>query len=381
MKIANPGARKANAAHFASSRDAARWASVLARDKSQDGKFFYAVATTGVYCRPSCPSRHANWKNVTFHDTCAAAQAAGFRACKRCRPHEAGIDARNSELVAKACRDIETAGDMPKLADLATASGLSPFHFHRLFKSLTGVTPKAYAIAFRHTRVRENLAGTATVTDAIYDAGFNSAGRFYATSNKILGMSPKTFRAGGTDTLIRFAIGQCSLGAILVAASDKGICAVLLGDDAEALLRVLQDRFPKANLIGGDTDFESLTQRVIAHVENPVHRFDLPLDVQGTAFQHRVWQALRDIPAGKTRSYLEVASSIGRPQAVRAVARACGANPAAIVIPCHRVVRTDGALSGYRWGIERKKELLAREASSGGASLAKPTKRGRRDAG
>jgi AraC family transcriptional regulator of adaptative response/methylated-DNA-[protein]-cysteine methyltransferase len=307
---------------------------------------------------------------VTFHESAADAEAAGFRPCKRCKPREAGLDQRNAELIATACRNIEMAEDSPKLAELAAAARLSPFHFHRLFKSITGVTPKAYAIAHRHGKMRATLEEGRSVTEAIHGAGFNSPGPFYASSNQGLGMTPKAFRAGGKNATLRFAIAQCSLGAILVAASAKGVSAILLGDEPDALLRDLQDRFPNADLIGGDKDFEALTARVIAYVERPVRRFDLPLDVQGTAFQHRVWQALRDIPAGETQSYRDVAKKIGRPEAVRAVAQACGANPAAIAIPCHRVVRTDGALSGYRWGIERKRELLAREAKTAASPAA-----------
>ena len=342
--------------------DAERWAAVLRRDSNADGKFYYAVRTTGVYCRPSCPSRHALRENVSFHESCVAAEQAGFRPCKRCRPNEAGLAVRHGAAVAKACRLIETADELPDLATLANAAGMSPFHFHRLFKAATGVTPKAYAAAHRAQRVRENLPGSATVTDAIYDAGFNSAGRFYANSSATLGMTPAKFRAGGIGATIRFAVGECSLGSVLVAATDLGICAISLGDDPDALVRELQDNFPKAKLIGGDREFEQWMAKVIGFVEAPERGLDLPLDVQGTAFQQLVWQALRKIPAGSTASYTEVARRIGAPQSVRAVATACASNTIAVAIPCHRVVRTDGALSGYRWGVARKRELLAREA-------------------
>ena len=344
--------------------DEERWAAVTRRDARADGEFCYSVRTTGVYCRPSCPSRHALRENVAFHATFAAAEQAGFRPCKRCRPNEAGLAVKHAAAVAKACRLIETADDVPDLARLAGAAGLSPFHFHRVFKAATGVTPKAYAAAHRTRRVRESLPRSGTVTAAIYDAGYHSAGRFYANSTAVLGMTPTRFRAGGSGAAIRFAVGECSLGAILVATTDKGICAISLGDDPETLVRGLQDCFPKATLLGGDRDFENLMALVIGFVEAPERGLDLPLDVRGTAFQQRVWQALRKIPAGSTASYTEVARRIGAPESVRAVAQACAANTLAVAIPCHRVVRTDGALAGYRWGVARKRALLAREAKS-----------------
>ena len=253
---------------------------------------------------------------------------------------------------------------MPSLDTLAAGAGMSRFHFHRVFKAQTGVTPKAYAEADRAARVRAELARSDTVTEAIYGAGFNSNGRFYATSTDLLGMTPSEFRAGGDGAAIRFAVGECSLGSILVAASGKGVCAIQFGDDPDALVRGLQDRFPKARLVGGDKAFEQLVARVVGLIEAPANGLDLPLDVRGTAFQRQVWQALRDIPAGTTASYAEIAKRIGRPKAVRAVAQACGSNDIAVAIPCHRVVRTDGELSGYRWGIARKRALLEREAAA-----------------
>ena len=340
------------------------YAAVVARDKSFDGTFVYSVATTGIYCRPSCPSRHAHRENMAFHASVAAAAAAGFRPCKRCKPDAVSLDVEHAQRVAKACRLIEETEEAPTLDTLAEAVGLSPYHFHRLFKGITGVTPKAYAIAHRQKRVRDNLKRSANVTEAIHEAGFNSSGRFYAHTDEMLGMTPTNFRAGGKDMQLRFAIGQCSLGAILVAASGKGIAAILLGDDPEMLLRDLEGRFPQAALIGGDRKFEKVLAKAIALIEAPGARFDLPLDVRGTAFQHRVWQALREIPAGKTVSYAELAARIGMPKAVRAVAAACAANRLAVAIPCHRVVRSDQGLSGYRWGVERKRELLAREGKS-----------------
>ncbi|HEX5379079.1 MAG TPA: bifunctional DNA-binding transcriptional regulator/O6-methylguanine-DNA methyltransferase Ada, partial [Phenylobacterium sp.] len=271
---------------------------------------------------------------------------------------------RYAQAVAEACRAIEAAEVPPSLAALAQRAGLSPHHFHRIFKAVAGVTPKAFADAHRGRRVRDQLATSATVTEAIYDAGFNSGGRFYAQSADVLGMTPTRFRKGGERTTIRFAIGECSLGSILVAATDKGVCAILLGDDPDALVRDLQDRFDRAELIGGDTGFEGLVATVVGLVERPRQGAHLPLDVRGTAFQQRVWQALRDIKAGDTASYSDVAQAIGAPRAIRAVAQACAANHLAVAIPCHRVVRNDGALSGYAWGVERKRALLDREAAA-----------------
>ena len=347
---------------FSTSEDE-QWAAVVRRDPAADGSFYYSVRTTGVYCRPSCASRLAKRENVRFHPTCADAERAGFRPCKRCRPNEAPLAERQASAIAKACRLIEDAEEVPRLDILAAATGLSRFHFHRVFKSVTGLTPKAYAAAHRTRRVREELARSDTMTEAIYGAGFNSSGCFYAHSSAVLGMTPSDFRAGGAGATIRFAAGECSLGSILVAASDKGVCAILLGDDPDALAHDLQDRFPKAKLLGADAAFERWVATVVGFVEAPRLGLDLPLDVRGTAFQQRVWQALRDIPAGSTASYAEVAKKIGAPKAVRAVAQACAANVLAVAIPCHRVVRNDGSLSGYRWGVERKRKLLEREAA------------------
>lgn len=341
--------------------DEQRWAAVVARDAEADGAFFYSVRTTGVFCRPSCASRPARRENVQFHADTAAAAAAGFRPCKRCRPTEGTLDERQAQAVAKACRLIEAADELPSLDLLAASAGLSRFHFHRVFKRVTGLTPKAYATGHRGDRMRTQLAQNDTVTDAIYESGFNSSARFYAAAPAALGMKPAAFRAGAPGATLRFAIGQCSLGAIAVAASDKGVCAILLGDDPDALTRDLQDRFPKATLVGGDAQFEQWMAEVVGLVDAPRVGLTLPLDVQGTAFQQRVWQALCDIPVGSTASYADIAKRIGAPKAVRAVAQACGANALAVAIPCHRVVRTDKSLSGYRWGVERKRALLEME--------------------
>jgi AraC family transcriptional regulator of adaptative response/methylated-DNA-[protein]-cysteine methyltransferase len=339
-----------------------RWAAVLARDVAADGQFVYAVRTTGIYCRPSCASRTARPENVEFHATPAAAERAGFRACKRCRPDRPAQTQAHASLVTELCRYIERSEQPPSLETLAQRAGLSAFHLHRVFKAVTGVTPKQYAAAHRSRRVRDELRSSGSVTNAIYDAGFNSSSRFYDQSSALLGMTPSRYRAGGVRTEIRFAVGECSLGSILVAASDRGVVSILLGDDPELLVRDLQDRFPRAELIGGDAEFERLVARVVGLVEAPSHGLDLPLDVRGTAFQQRVWQALRAVPPGSTASYTEIAQRIGAPTSVRAVARAVASNPLAVAIPCHRIVRSSGALAGYRWGVERKRALLEREA-------------------
>jgi AraC family transcriptional regulator of adaptative response/methylated-DNA-[protein]-cysteine methyltransferase len=343
--------------------DDPRWARVVARDRSADGLFWYSVVTTGVYCRPSCASRTANPKNAQLHDSLEAAKATGFRPCKRCNPDGVSFEDENAAIVAHACRLIEESEEVPALSGLAEAVGRSPGHLHRLFKAATRLTPKEYAAAHRAARVRESLEAGHSVTDAIYGAGFNSSGRFYENATNMLGMTPTQYRSGGADEEIRFAVGQSSLGAILVASTAKGVASILLGDDPDALVRNLQDRFPKARLIGCDTEYEALVAHVVGFVEAPEIGLGLPLDVRGTAFQQRVWQALREIPPGETVSYAEVARRIGAPQSVRAVAGACAANNLAVAIPCHRVVRQDGSLSGYAWGVERKRALLAREAS------------------
>ena len=347
--------------------DDPRWARIVARDKTADGQLWYSVSTTGVYCRASCPSRVANPENVQIHDSLQSAKATGFRPCKRCNPDGPSIEATREALVAKACRIIEESEEEPSFEDLAAAIGRSPSYFHRTFKAVTGLTPKHYAAAHRAKKVRQGLSTGNTITETIYDAGFNSSGRFYEKSTVMLGMTPSRYRAGGADEEIRFAVGQTSLGAILVASSKKGVASILLGDDPDELVRNLQDRFPKAHLVGDDHGYEALIAQVVGCVETPGIGLSLPLDVRGTAFQQRVWQALQEIPPGETVSYAEVARRIGSPKAVRAVAAACAANNLAVAIPCHRVVRTDGGLSGYAWGVERKRALLDREARHGRA--------------
>jgi AraC family transcriptional regulator of adaptative response/methylated-DNA-[protein]-cysteine methyltransferase len=344
------------------STDEERWAAVQARAREADGIFYYSVRTTGVYCQPSCPSRGARRANVAFHATRAEAESAGFRPCLRCKPDQPPLAERQAQAVAQACRLIDEAAEEPDLETLAQACGMSRFHFHRVFKAHTGITPKAYAAARRAERLKRELAQAPSVTAAAYDAGFNSSGRFYAASSGVLGMTPLRYRGGGGGETIRFAVAACSLGALLVAATGKGICSILLGDDPGALVRDLQDRFPQAELIGAEAAFESTVAQVVAFVEAPRIGLELPLDLRGTVFQQRVWQALRAIPAGRTVGYAELAAQLGMPQGARAVAGACAANPVAVAVPCHRVVRNDGAISGYRWGVERKKTLLEREA-------------------
>ena len=342
-----------------------RWAFIQARDASADGTFYYSVSTTGVYCKPSCASRPARPEHINFHESCEAAELAGFRACKRCKPGQPDLAELHSKIVTDICRLIEDSEQTLNLETLASKAGLSVYHFHRLFKAVTGLTPKAYSEAHRAKRVRNELGKNTSVTEAIFEAGYNSNSRFYEKSTQVLGMTPSNYKAGGTNSVIRFAVGECSLGAILVASSERGVCAIFLGNEPEKLVQDLQNAFPRGQLIGADNDYEVLVARVVGFIEEPSSDQDfikhLPLDVRGTAFQQRIWQALRQIPAAVTVSYTDIAQLIGAPKAVRGVAGACAANTIAVAIPCHRVVRIDGALSGYRWGVERKRALLDRE--------------------
>jgi AraC family transcriptional regulator of adaptative response/methylated-DNA-[protein]-cysteine methyltransferase len=339
--------------------DDTRWAAVASRDHRAHDAFIYAVKTTGVYCRPTCASKPAKRHNVEFFDSPAAAERAGYRACKRCKPDQSVQQQGGAALIEAACRMIDAG--TTRLDELSAGLGISASYFHRLFKNATGLTPKQYADAQRTKRVKRALAEGEAVTAALYQAGFASSGQFYSDAKKRLGMSPSAFRKGGEGVRIRFAIGECSLGAILVAATDMGICAISLGDNAGALVRELEERFNKADLVGGDAAFEGWVAQVIAMVETPCVGLHLPLDVQGTAFERLVWEKLCAIPCGQTRSYADIAAELGQLGASRAVGRACGANPIAIAIPCHRVVKKDGGLAGYRWGVERKKTLLQRE--------------------
>lgn len=342
-----------------------RWPAVLARDPAADGTFYYGVRTTGVYCRPSCPARRARPENISLFVTPAEAERAGFRACRRCLPKSDTPAARQAALVTRACRMIEESESAPSLAMLAVGAGLSPSHFHRLFKRIAGLTPTQYAAAARENRLRHGLTQAASVTEAIFAAGYNSSGRFYEQASAVLGMTPKAFRAGGAAAAIRYAIDDCALGKVLVAQSAKGICAVLFGDKSADLVRELGTRFPKADIAEGRGAFAGAVAAVIALIDAPRQGLGLPLDVRGTAFQKRVWQELARIPAGVTASYGEIAARIGAPKAVRAVAGACAANPLGVVIPCHRAVRSDGSLAGYRWGVARKRALLKKEAEGG----------------
>ena len=344
-----------------SDTDDAKLAAIRARDAGADGRFVYAVATTGVYCRPSCAARPARRENISFHADPATAERAGFRPCKRCRPNEAPRAEREAALVAQACRAIEAAEEVPALETLAASAGLSPFHFHRLFRRIAGVTPRAYAAEQRARRVQSSLEHGESVTHALYDAGFNSSSRFYEAAGAMLGMRPAAYRAGGEGETIRHAFGHSDLGLVHVAATDRGICAIALGDDASALEAELARRFPRARIVAADAAFGEWVRRVIAFVEAPRDGLALPLDIRGTAFQRLVWEALQAIPTGQTVSYGELATRLGQPKAVRAVAGACAANKLAVVVPCHRVVGADGALTGYRWGVSRKRSLLDRE--------------------
>ena len=339
----------------------AMWEAFRRRDPTSDGRFFVAVRTTGVYCRPSCAARPPKRENVSFYATAEAAEQAGYRACKRCRPALVGQPDPQVEAVTRACATIAAAEEPPPLAALAREASLSPFHFHRLFKKVTGVTPKAYAAQVRARRAAESLRTAGTVTEAIYEAGYSSSSRFYESAAARLGMTPTAVRRGGEGATIRFAVGEASLGSVLVAATEKGVCAILIGDDSQELARELARRFPRAELKGGDAAFERTVAAVVGVIEAPSRALDLPLDVRGTAFQQQVWRALCAIPAGKTTTYAEIARAIGRPSAVRAVAGAIAANPLAVAIPCHRVIRGDGDLAGYRWGVERKRKLLDKE--------------------
>jgi AraC family transcriptional regulator, regulatory protein of adaptative response / methylated-DNA-[protein]-cysteine methyltransferase len=333
-----------------------RWLSVVERHKTADGTFYYSVKTTGVYCRPSCAARLARPENVQFHQTPEDAERAGFRACKRCKPTRPSLIQKNATDILK-----EESRSLHKLAKYA---GMRVFHVHRRFKAVTGLTPNGDAATHRSNCMPTSLGKTQSVFDATYDAGFNANNGFYETSNEVLGMTPTNFRDEGANSAIHFAMGECSLGSILVAKSERGVCAVLIADDPLSLIDDLQDQFPKANLVCNESGYEELVEKVVGLIEKPGVGLALPLDIRGTAFQQRVWKALQRIPVGSTASYTDIAKRIGMPKAVRAVAQACGANSLAVAIPCHRVIRNDGALSGYRWGVERKRALLDREAQA-----------------
>lgn len=345
------------------------WQAVVTRDRAADGRFVYAVRTTGVFCRPSCASRRARRENVAFYVDAAAARAAGFRPCKRCRPEEPPEDpAAKAVTRARAYLDAH-AEERVTLAVLARAAGLSAGHLQRTFTRLVGLSPKAYAAARRAERLRAGLRAGGTVSRAVYDAGFGSGSRVYESAHRLLGMTPGSFKQGGRGMTLRYSIVTSPLGRLLVAATDRGVAAVLPGDRDEVLVRELRAQFPDAGLARvdrGDAWLRDLVRRVAEEVRRPGQGASIPLDLHGTAFQWKVWQALTAIPAGETRTYTEVARRIGRPRAVRAVASACAANRVAVVVPCHRVLRRDGSLGGYRWGLPRKRALLAREGRAAG---------------
>jgi AraC family transcriptional regulator, regulatory protein of adaptative response / methylated-DNA-[protein]-cysteine methyltransferase len=343
------------------STDALRWDALKNRDRQADGAFVYAVTTTSIYCRPACASRLPNRANVRFFPTCREAEQAGFRPCKRCQPNAIAPHEAQVQSIAKICKLIEISETSLSLSELAAVAGLSQYHFQRLFKKIVGVTPKAYAIAQREKRVRDGLQSGTSVTQTLYEAGFGTSSHFYTGAIDKLGMMPSQYKAGAANVEIRFAIERSFLGWVLVAATARGICAIEFGDTPAVLTEQLQARFPNAQLQEPDPIFADSVAQVIALIETPDRGLDLPLDIQGTAFQQRVWKALQAIPCGTTLSYTEVAQQIDQPTAVRAVATACAANKLAVAIPCHRVVRSNGELSGYRWGIERKRALLEKE--------------------
>lgn len=336
----------------------ARWEAVLAHDTAADGQFWYAVKTTGIYCRPACPSRRPKRENVTFYDTPQQAQAAGYRACRRCQPDKVDTSAR---AVAQAQALLEGAETLPSLGELAAAVGFSPFHLQRLFKARVGVSPKQYAIRLRSERLKTQLRRGASVTTALYDAGHESPATLYAKTTDQLGMTPRHYAQGGAGQMIHYAVSETKLGPMLVAATERGLCAVRFGEP-HAMTAELRAEYPKADLVEDLAPLRAYLEGIEAHLDGQSPELQLPTDAQGTDFQQKVWAVLRDIPYGETRTYSEIAAALGDPNAVRAVARACATNPVALVVPCHRVVRKGGELAGYRWGLERKKQLLEQEA-------------------
>jgi AraC family transcriptional regulator of adaptative response/methylated-DNA-[protein]-cysteine methyltransferase len=340
------------------------WTAVENRDARADGNFFYGVRTTGVYCRPGCASRRPLRANAVFFATTEAAEAAGFRACKRCRPTDGSAASRHLAAIERACALLRTSETMPSLAELADAAAISRFHFHRVFKQITGVTPREYARSHRLGRLGEKLDAGQPIAASIYASGFGSSSRAYEAAPGGLGMTPGARRRGGSGETIRFVTVETPLGWALVAATERGICMTALGDDRDRLAAALRQRFPAAAVIAEDAGLKGWADRIVRFITAPDQNLDLPLDIQGTAFQARVWRALQKIPLGKTASYTEIAATLGQPKAVRAVAQACAANKLALIVPCHRVIRSDGDLGGYRWGLERKRELLARERAA-----------------
>jgi AraC family transcriptional regulator, regulatory protein of adaptative response / methylated-DNA-[protein]-cysteine methyltransferase len=337
------------------------WRAVENRDAGADGSFFYAVRTTGVYCRPGCASRRPLRANTVFFETTAAAEADGFRPCKRCRPTDGSAASRHLAAIEKACALLRTCETMPSLAELAEAAAISRFHFHRVFKQITGTTPRDYARTHRLGQFGQRLGSGQLVAEAIYASGFGSSSRAYEDAPSALGMTPGVRRRGGDGETIRFVTVSTPLGWALVAATERGICMTALGDDRDQLASALRQRFPAAEVVAEDGGLRQWADRIVRFITAPERNLDLPIDIRGTAFQARVWRALQKIPLGKTMSYAEIAAALGQPKAVRAVAQACAANKLALIVPCHRVIRSDGDLGGYRWGVERKRALLARE--------------------
>jgi AraC family transcriptional regulator, regulatory protein of adaptative response / methylated-DNA-[protein]-cysteine methyltransferase len=337
------------------------WTAVEGRDASADGSFFYGVTTTGVYCRPGCASRRPLRANTVFFATVAEAEAAGLRACKRCRPTDASTASRHIAAIEKACALLRTSETMPSLAELADAAAISRFHFHRVFKQITGATPRDYARTHRISRLAQRLDAGEKVAEAIYASGFGSSSRAYEAAPAALGMTPGARRRSGGGETIRFVTVATPLGWALVAATTRGICMTALGDDRERLAAMVRERFPAASVVAEDAGLTEWAGQVVRFISAPGHTLDLPLDIRGTAFQTRVWRALQKIPLGRTATYSEIARALGQPRAVRAVAQACAANNLALLVPCHRVIREDGDLAGYRWGLERKRALIERE--------------------
>ncbi len=342
-------------------RSAKRWAAVVARDAAA-GQFVYAVRTTGIFCRPGCASRLPRRENVAFFDTPAEALAAGYRPCRRCRPGENSASDPQTARVVRACRFIEASGGSARLPAVAAHVSLSARQLHRLFLDRLGVTPREYAAGRRVQSLQAELANGRPVTRAIHAAGYGSAGRCYAEGQRVLGMTPKQYRDRGRGAAIRFAVTECALGRVMVAVTERGVCRIALGDGDAALRSELLARFPEARQVTRDADFGRLLRAVVKFIDRPLHECPFPLDIRGTAFQRRVWQALQLVAPGETRTYGELAAAVGQPGAARAVGAACAANPLAVAVPCHRAVRADGKLGGYRWGVRRKAALLQREA-------------------
>jgi AraC family transcriptional regulator of adaptative response/methylated-DNA-[protein]-cysteine methyltransferase len=343
--------------------DASKWDAVLNRDRAAEGIFYLAVKSTGVYCRPGCPSRLPRRENSVFYDTRTQAEQAGYRPCKRCRPDALSPAEELTALVVRACRRIEGAERPLSLSELATEAGLSPSHFQRVFKERVGVSPRQYAAAHQARRFQDSLQSSASVTEAVYEAGFGSSSRAYESARRNLAMAPSAYRNGAPGVVIEYGVADSALGCLLVAATEQGLCAIEFVDQPDSATSLLHSSFPKATLVQGGLAFNDTIRQVIAFVESPATGLDLPLDIQGTAFQLRVWSALRAIPPGSTRSYGDIARQIGNPTAVRAVAQACAANKLAVAVPCHRVIAGDGKLAGYRGGVARKQALLEREGA------------------